>query len=211
MRRRLRGFRRARPRGGIRGRRTARRARRRGGARGGARGRPRAGGTTLAARRGAAARSSPGRGRWPRGRRCSRTPPAGNPRRRSLECQAMRRIGIDARKLADYGIGSYLQGLLGEFARIDPPGGMVVFVGSESRHLVPELPESWRLVEVNAPGYSLKEQAAVLTAAVRARVGVLHVPHYVLPWLLPRRMVVTVHDIIHVLFPEFLPSSLGRN
>jgi alpha-1,3-rhamnosyl/mannosyltransferase len=121
----------------------------------------------------------------------------------------MRRIGIDARKLADYGIGSYLQGLLGEFARIDPPGGMVVFVGSESRHLVPELPESWRLVEVNAPGYSLKEQAAVLTAAVRARVGVLHVPHYVLPWLLPRRMVVTVHDIIHVLFPEFLPSSLG--
>ncbi len=121
----------------------------------------------------------------------------------------MLRLGIDARKLADYGIGSYLQGLLGEFVRIDPPGGMVVFVDSEHRHLLPDLPESWRLVEVNAPGYSLKEQAAVLSAALRARVGVLHVPHYVLPWLLPRRMVVTVHDIIHVLFPEFLPNSLG--
>ena len=121
----------------------------------------------------------------------------------------MQRLGIDARKLADFGIGTYLQGLLGELARIDPPGGMVVLVGGAERHLLPELPESWRLVEVDAPGYSVSEQAAVLAAAVRARVRVLHVPHYVLPWLLPRRMVVTVHDIIHVLFPEFLPSSLG--
>lgn len=121
----------------------------------------------------------------------------------------MRRLGIDARKLADYGIGSYLQGLLGEYARIDPPGGMIVLIDSENRDLLPDLPESWRLVEVDAPGYSIWEQAAVLAAALRAGVGVLHVPHYVLPWLLPRRMVVTIHDIIHVLFPEFLPSSLG--
>jgi glycosyltransferase involved in cell wall biosynthesis len=121
----------------------------------------------------------------------------------------MHRLGIDARKLDDYGIGSYLQGLLGELARLDPPGGFVLLVASESRHLLPDIPESWRLVEVDAPGYSLKEQAAVLAAALRAHIDLLHVPHYVLPWLFPRPMVVTVHDIIHVLFPEFLPSSLG--
>jgi len=121
----------------------------------------------------------------------------------------MRRLGIDARKIADFGIGSYLQGLLGEFARIDPPEGLVVMVGSESRHELPDLPERWRLVEVDAPGYSVHEQFAVPLAALRTRVDVLHVPHYVLPWLLPRRMVVTIHDIIHVLFPEFMPSSLG--
>ncbi len=121
----------------------------------------------------------------------------------------MHRLGIDARKIGDYGIGSYLQGLLGELARLDPPEGIVVMVGSESRHELPDLPERWRIVEVDAPGYSFKEQAAVLTAALRTRVDALHVPHYVLPWLLPRRMVVTIHDIIHVLFPEFMPSSLG--
>ncbi len=121
----------------------------------------------------------------------------------------MHRLGIDARKIADYGIGSYLQGLLGELARLDPPEGIVVMVASESRHELPDLPERWRIVEVNAPGYSVKEQAAVLAAALRTRVDALHVPHYVLPWLLPRRMVVTIHDIIHVLFPEFMPSSLG--
>jgi alpha-1,3-rhamnosyl/mannosyltransferase len=121
----------------------------------------------------------------------------------------MGRLGIDARKLDDYGIGSYLQGLLGELVLLDPPGGIVLLVAGESRDLLPEVPETWRLIEVDAPGYSLREQATVLAAAVRAHVDLLHVPHYVLPWLFPRRMVVTVHDIIHVLFPEFLPSSLG--
>jgi glycosyltransferase involved in cell wall biosynthesis len=121
----------------------------------------------------------------------------------------MLRLGIDARKLDDYGIGSYLQGLLGELVRLDGLGTVVLLVGSEGRHLLPELPEHWRLVEVEAPGYSLREQAAVLAAALRAGVDLLHVPHYVLPWLFPRPMVVTVHDIIHVLFPEFLPNSLG--
>jgi len=121
----------------------------------------------------------------------------------------MRRVGVDARKLADYGIGSYLQGLLTELAHLEPDGGLVLLVGSENRHLLPEIPESWRLVEVDAAGYTIREQFAVLAAALRAGVGVLHVPHYIVPVLFPRPMVVTVHDIIHVLFPEFLPHSLG--
>ena len=121
----------------------------------------------------------------------------------------MKRLGIDARKLADYGIGTYLQGLLGGLAARDLEGEVVVMVAPEGRGLLPALPPSWRVVKVEAPGYSLKEQLLVPLAAVRAGVGVLHVPHYVIPLLYPGRLVVTVHDIIHVLFPEFLPSRLG--
>lgn len=121
----------------------------------------------------------------------------------------MPRLGIDARKLADYGIGSYLQGLLTEFARIDPPGGIAVLVESEHRDLLPEVPDSWRIVEVNAPGYSVREQLTVPAAAMRAGISLLHVPHYVVPFGFPGRIVVTIHDIIHVLFPEFVPSTLG--
>ncbi len=122
---------------------------------------------------------------------------------------AMRRLGIDARKLADYGIGSYLQGLLGELVVLAEESDVVVLVAAESRDLLPELPERWRLVEVEAPGYSLWEQVAVPLAATRAGVKVLHVPHYVIPLLYPGRIVVTIHDIIHVLFPEFLRHSLA--
>jgi glycosyltransferase involved in cell wall biosynthesis len=121
----------------------------------------------------------------------------------------MRRLGIDARKLGDFGVGSYLQGLLRELAALDPLGGLVVLVSRESLDLLPALPDSWRLVEVEARGYTVREQLAVLSAALRSGVGLLHTPHYVFPLLYPHLLVVSVHDIIHVLFPEFLPHSLG--
>jgi glycosyltransferase involved in cell wall biosynthesis len=121
----------------------------------------------------------------------------------------MARLGIDARKLADFGIGSYLQGLLGHLAECDMPADTVVFVRSESRSLLPKLPPGWRIVEVDAPGYTVKEQIGLPLAALRAGVRVLHVPHYVLPMAYPGKLVVTVHDIIHVLFPEFLPSNFA--
>ena len=121
----------------------------------------------------------------------------------------MRRLGIDARKLADFGIGSYLQGLLGEMVALVPETDVVVLVSPDSRHLLPELPERWRLVEVEAAGYTVWEQLAVPLAAVRAGVRVLHVPHYVIPVVFPGRVIVTIHDIIHVLFPEFLRHVLG--
>jgi alpha-1,3-rhamnosyl/mannosyltransferase len=116
----------------------------------------------------------------------------------------MRRLGIDVRKLADFGIGSYLQGLLGEFARRGEPRGFVVLVAPEERHLLPEMPDDWQVVEVSARGYSLEEHFAVPLAAVRHGVTTLHVPHYVVPVLYPGKVVVTIHDIIHVLFPQFL-------
>jgi glycosyltransferase involved in cell wall biosynthesis len=121
----------------------------------------------------------------------------------------MLRIGIDARKLADYGIGTYLQGLLAEYAGLPEPPEVVLFLRRGMETLLPEMPENWRLVEVEAPGYSAREQLTVPLAALRARLDVLHVPHYVIPLLYPFRMVVTVHDIIHVLFPEFLPNALS--
>jgi len=121
----------------------------------------------------------------------------------------MRRLGIDARKLADFGIGSYLQGLLGEMVTLVPESDVVVLVAPESRDLLPELPERWRLVEVEAGGYTVWEQVAVPLAAARAGIRVLHVPHYVIPLVYPGRIVVTIHDIIHVLFPEFLRPVLG--
>jgi len=41
---------------------------------------------------------------------------------------------------------------------------------------------------------------------LRARARVLHEPHYVLPLLTPCRSVVTIHDCIHLRFPQYLPT-----
>jgi glycosyltransferase involved in cell wall biosynthesis len=122
---------------------------------------------------------------------------------------AMRRLGIDARKLADFGIGTYIQGLLGELVELVAETEVVLFVAPGRDDLLPPLPERWKKVSVEAAGYTLREQFVMPIAAARAGVDVLHVPHYVVPLLFPGRLVVTVHDIIHVLFPEFVPSGLG--
>ncbi|MCP4655828.1 MAG: glycosyltransferase family 4 protein, partial [bacterium] len=43
----------------------------------------------------------------------------------------------------------------------------------------------------------------------RLRVDLYHATHYVLPVVVPCRAVVTIHDIIHLLYPEFLPNRLA--
>ena len=43
----------------------------------------------------------------------------------------------------------------------------------------------------------------------RERLDLFHAPHYVLPALTPSRTVVTIHDCIHLMFPEYLRHRLG--
>jgi glycosyltransferase involved in cell wall biosynthesis len=44
---------------------------------------------------------------------------------------------------------------------------------------------------------------------VAQNVSLLHEPHYVLPPLVPCRAVVTIHDCIHLMFPQYLPNRLA--
>jgi glycosyltransferase involved in cell wall biosynthesis len=46
-------------------------------------------------------------------------------------------------------------------------------------------------------------------ALKRERVTLFHAPHYVLPPLVPCKSVVTIHDCIHLMFPQYLPSKLA--
>ena len=60
-----------------------------------------------------------------------------------------------------------------------------------------------------SPGYSVREQFAVPLDLRRERVDLFHAPHYVLPPLTPCRSVVTIHDCIHLRFPQYLPNRLA--
>ena len=43
-------------------------------------------------------------------------------------------------------------------------------------------------------------------ALKREGVTLFHAPHYVLPPLVRCRSVVTIHDCIHLMFPQYLPQ-----
>jgi len=119
------------------------------------------------------------------------------------------RIAIDARKLRDFGVGTYVRNLLRHLARLDASTEYVVFCHREDAATIDELGENFRAVTEAAGGYSVREQFAVPLALRRERACLFHAPHYVLPLLTPCRSVVTIHDCIHLRFPQYLPNRLG--
>ncbi|MCS7182773.1 MAG: glycosyltransferase family 4 protein [Thermoanaerobaculum sp.] len=118
-------------------------------------------------------------------------------------------VALDARKLPDFGIGSYLAALIHHLPPLTPQWRWALLVTSEGRHLLPPLAENAQVVVVEAKGYSLREQVRVPWALYALAPRLVHIPHYVIPWAFVGKMVVTVHDLIHVLFPQFLPHPAG--
>src|SRR5436190_15679000 len=65
------------------------------------------------------------------------------------------------------------------------------------------------MVPETAHKYSLAEQYRIPAVLAREGVRLVHEPHYVLPPLVPVRSVVTIHDCIHLMFPQYLPNRLA--
>ena len=86
------------------------------------------------------------------------------------------RIGIDCRKIADYGIGTYIRSLTHALADLPGDEEYVLFAPAERRHLLPG-GERFRWVEESSSNYSVAE----LIALARHRVDLFHAPHYVVP------------------------------
>ncbi len=119
------------------------------------------------------------------------------------------RIGIDARKLHDFGIGTYIRNLLRQLARLDRETEFVLLCRPEDREALACLGQNFRAVPEPAGNYSVTEQVRIPLALRRERVTLFHAPHYVLPRLVSVPSVVTIHDCIHLMFPEYLPGRLA--
>ncbi len=103
-----------------------------------------------------------------------------------------RTIGIDARKLTDFGIGTYISNLVRGLAEIDEENRYVLFVGPAARDLLADLPENFRLVFERAPVYSARELVALSWKLFRLKLDLYHSTHYVLPAVVPCKAVVTI-------------------
>jgi glycosyltransferase involved in cell wall biosynthesis len=120
------------------------------------------------------------------------------------------RIGIDARKLHDFGIGTYIRNLLRHLARLDSESEFVVLSRPADCEAIASLGENFRAVSQTTANYSVSEQIAIPLALRRENVRLFHAPHYVLPPLVMCPSVVTIHDCIHLMFPQYLPGRLAH-
>jgi glycosyltransferase involved in cell wall biosynthesis len=119
------------------------------------------------------------------------------------------RIAIDARKLRDYGIGTYIRNLLRHLSRLDQTTEYVLLCRAADSGIAAPLGSNFRAMTEPSPAYSVREQFSVPRDLRRLRADLFHAPHYVLPPLTPCRSVVTIHDCIHLRFPQYLPSRIG--
>ena len=119
------------------------------------------------------------------------------------------RVAIDARKLHDFGIGTYIRNLLRHLARIDHDTEFVLLCTEADLGVAAQLGPNFRSVLEPAPNYSVREQIHVPWVLRRERPDLFHAPHYVLPAAIHCNSVVTIHDCIHLMFPQYLPNRMA--
>jgi glycosyltransferase involved in cell wall biosynthesis len=118
----------------------------------------------------------------------------------------MARIGIDARKYFDFGIGTYIQELTRALHDLHPLHSFVLFVAPADVGRIPPMARLQPVVSRYGK-YSIGEWLWYARTIRQQRVDVFHEPHYTLPAGLRGKSVVTIHDLIHLIFPEYFSAS----
>lgn len=115
-------------------------------------------------------------------------------------------ILLDARMFGFSGIGTYLKNLLENYARMECEFSFRL--ACPRRESVQEFgSDRFTWVHAEAPIYSLAEQWQIPRAAKGS--DLLHCPHYNIPCFFRGRLLVTIHDLTHIVdrtFRRTLPS-----
>jgi len=117
------------------------------------------------------------------------------------------KVAVDARKIDDYGIGTYIRSLVEAAARLQPDWQFTLVGPSEAAELDGRPNVDFR--PCAGRGYGPADIAALSAAARDVVADVFHCPHYVTPIGLDIPLIVTIHDCIHLRFPEYNPRPLG--
>ena len=119
------------------------------------------------------------------------------------------RIAIDARKLHDYGIGTYITNVIIELAQLDETNEYIFLCRQDDCQYINSLADNFHSVPQRSANYSISEQLSIPINLTFNSIDLFHAPHYVLPVLTPCRSIVTIHDCIHLKFPQYLPNRIA--
>ncbi len=120
------------------------------------------------------------------------------------------RIVLDARTIQDHfpGIARYTYNLAVAMADVMPLDDLLLIYDpsqQNSRFNLDTLraKSNVNIVECSAPNFSLREQVLVPAVLRRKRAALYHSPYYIMPYLLPCPGVVTIHDLVPMLYPHY--------
>ena len=113
------------------------------------------------------------------------------------------KIGIDIRKINDYGIGTHIRNVVLAAADIATQHEFFLFYDPVDS---PNTNPRFQLIAEPSAKYSLREHFSLARNAKEQAIDLFHSPHYTLPLRWEGRSIVTVHDLIHIKFQEYFPA-----
>jgi glycosyltransferase involved in cell wall biosynthesis len=112
------------------------------------------------------------------------------------------RIAIDIRKINEFGVGTYIWNLVRNLAAIDSKNEYLLIGSHRNFHELGPLPANFRQF-YQPEGHGLwRDHITIPLALRRQNVDLVHIPHHEAPLFSPSKLVVTVHDCVHLLFPQ---------
>jgi len=106
-------------------------------------------------------------------------------------------------------IGTYVRNVVRHLASLDRETTYLLFCNPADEPTLRDLAENFVPIVDTAPGYGLREHVSIPLKLRRLGADLLHSPHYVRPLFCPVPSVVTIHDCIHLLFPQYLPNHMA--
>jgi glycosyltransferase involved in cell wall biosynthesis len=112
------------------------------------------------------------------------------------------RIAIDIRKINEFGIGTYIWNLVRNLAALDHSNQYLLIGSHRNFHELGPLPQNFGQLYHSEENNLWHNHCAIPLALRRQNVDVVHIPHHEAPVFLPSRLVVTIHDCVHLRFPQ---------
>ena len=112
------------------------------------------------------------------------------------------RIAIDIRRINAFGVGAHIWNLVRSLAGIDRENEYFL-IGSRRQFLkLGPLGPNFRAIHVPEEDSVWNLHVRIPVQLRANRIDLLHVPHHETPLFVPSKLLVTMHDCVHLLFPQ---------
>lgn len=112
------------------------------------------------------------------------------------------RIAIDIRKITDFGIGPYIWNLIKNLSAIDTEHEFYLLGSPDHFVEIGPLAPNFEPVKMPKNISIWNFHLRTLFFIKHEHIDLLHVPHHEAPFFTPCPLVVTVHDCVHLLYPQ---------
>jgi len=114
----------------------------------------------------------------------------------------MLHIAIDARRIRDFGIGTYIRSLVHALAQVDRQNRYTIVSGPADVRTLAGLPESFQTAVYARNDHAALDHVAFPVLLHGLHPDLVHIPLNRVPLLMIRPYVVTIHDLANIFFEE---------